>query len=326
MIRNGLRRRSIVPDAPVPDELGRGDEAHSTVDIISTRQVAELLAVSEATVKRWSDAGSLRCFKTPGGHRKFRMEDVADFLRSYQYDSAGPAAAMVRANETTPAPTAGSGGPAINAPGPVDPETVVQFRNAALSADVDALVSQIAQGRLRGLTLVSIFDDVVTPALFDIGERWSRGVLTVSQEHMASAAVIEALARTRPLIERTAHGRGKILLACPGDEQHDIAVRMASLLAHGLGFRAMLVGARVPVADLALLIAGERPRFVVVSASIVVDPTHAAQDLASLAEAARAVSAVIVAGGSGYVTLANPPANVRFARSMTELLAAFQAG
>src|SRR6478736_9497515 len=60
------------------------------VDIISTRQVAELLAVSEATVKRWADAGTLRCFRTPGGHRKFRMEDVADFLRDYQYDSAGP--------------------------------------------------------------------------------------------------------------------------------------------------------------------------------------------------------------------------------------------
>ena len=50
------------------------------MDIISTKQVAQVLGVSEATVKRWSDAGTLRCFRTPGGHRKFRLRDVKAFL------------------------------------------------------------------------------------------------------------------------------------------------------------------------------------------------------------------------------------------------------
>src|SRR5206468_1750367 len=115
--------------------------------------------------------------------------------------------------------------------------------------------------RLNGLTLASIFDHVAAPALFDIGERWARGVLTVAQEHIASGTVIETLARTRPLIERPVGvDRGRALFACPGDEQHDIGVRMASLLAHGLGYVARLVGARAPAADLALVITAERPR------------------------------------------------------------------
>jgi len=35
--------------------------------LMSTGDVAEVLGVSEATVKRWADAGSLSCIRTPGG-------------------------------------------------------------------------------------------------------------------------------------------------------------------------------------------------------------------------------------------------------------------
>lgn len=305
-------------------QLGRSVRpgGRSPVDIISTRQVAELLAVSEATVKRWADAGTLRCFRTPGGHRKFRMEDVADFLRNYQYDTAGPISVGPEGNAGTSA-TLPDAGDASAAPS-IDPETVVQFRNAALSADVDSLVSQIAQNRLRGLTLSAIFDHIATAALADIGERWARGVLTVSQEHIAATAVIEALARTRPLIERSGRERGKVLLACPGEEQHDIAMRMGSLLAYGLGFNPMLIGARAPVADLSLLITGERPRYVVISASSAADPRVVAQDVAAIAEASRAAGSKLLAGGDGVVKLGETLADTRVVHSMSDLLEALQ--
>ncbi len=36
--------------------------------LMSTGDVAEVLGVSEATVKRWADAATLSCIRTPGGH------------------------------------------------------------------------------------------------------------------------------------------------------------------------------------------------------------------------------------------------------------------
>ncbi len=47
--------------------------------LMSTSEVAEILGVSQATVKRWTDDGSLRCFRSPGGHRKFQEQDIRDF-------------------------------------------------------------------------------------------------------------------------------------------------------------------------------------------------------------------------------------------------------
>lgn len=273
-----------------------------------------MLGVSEATVKRWSDAGLPRCFRTPGGHRKFRREDVADFLASYKTGNLDGLDA--RTDPRDPRSVSSGRSDALL----VDAKDPAGFRAAALASDVDGLVSQIARSRLGGRTLASIFDDVVTPALEDIGERWARGALTVSQEHLAGTTVIEALARTRPLIERTGHDRGSILLACPGEELHDIALRMASLLAFGLGFRAMLVGARVPVADLCLLITGERPRVVGISASMVTDPRERMQELAAISATARSVHAVTLIGGRGYADLPDRPPGARLVRTMTALV------
>lgn len=52
---------------------------------LSSGQAADAMRVSEATVKRWSDAGKIACHRTPGGHRKFRAQTVANFMNSELY-------------------------------------------------------------------------------------------------------------------------------------------------------------------------------------------------------------------------------------------------
>lgn len=44
--------------------------------LLSTKAVATYFGVSEATIKRWANSGRLTCARGPGGHRKFRLEDV----------------------------------------------------------------------------------------------------------------------------------------------------------------------------------------------------------------------------------------------------------
>ncbi len=48
---------------------------------LTTREVARLCHVSDATVKRWQDAGLLHSERTSGGHRRFRAEEIARFRR-----------------------------------------------------------------------------------------------------------------------------------------------------------------------------------------------------------------------------------------------------
>ena len=43
---------------------------------VSLARACEILGVNESTVRRWADADKIRCFRTPGGHRRFAETDL----------------------------------------------------------------------------------------------------------------------------------------------------------------------------------------------------------------------------------------------------------
>ncbi len=43
-------------------------------------RACEVLGVNESTVRRWADAEQIRCFRTPGGHRRFSERDLFDLV------------------------------------------------------------------------------------------------------------------------------------------------------------------------------------------------------------------------------------------------------
>jgi excisionase family DNA binding protein len=51
---------------------------------LSTSQAAEALGVSLGTIRRWSDMGHLKSYRTPGGQRRFSAEQIEEFLEKLQ--------------------------------------------------------------------------------------------------------------------------------------------------------------------------------------------------------------------------------------------------
>lgn len=49
--------------------------------VMTTQAVAEKLGVTPRTIQLWSDQGLIPAFKTPGGHRRFRSEDVRALIQ-----------------------------------------------------------------------------------------------------------------------------------------------------------------------------------------------------------------------------------------------------
>jgi excisionase family DNA binding protein len=47
----------------------------------STSEVAKYCHVTPDTIRKWAEAGRIHVFKTPGGHRRIRHEDLIQFLR-----------------------------------------------------------------------------------------------------------------------------------------------------------------------------------------------------------------------------------------------------
>ncbi|MDH5425649.1 MAG: response regulator [Gammaproteobacteria bacterium] len=53
-----------------------------TEKLLTPNEVAELLLVSPTTVRFWAQKGSLKALTTPGGHRRFKYEDIEEFAES----------------------------------------------------------------------------------------------------------------------------------------------------------------------------------------------------------------------------------------------------
>jgi excisionase family DNA binding protein len=54
--------------------------------VFTSSQAARYLGVSLATIRRWTDAGHVSCFRTPGGQRRFSRDQLDGFISSMQHD------------------------------------------------------------------------------------------------------------------------------------------------------------------------------------------------------------------------------------------------
>jgi excisionase family DNA binding protein len=52
--------------------------------LVGISEASRLLGVSEATLRQWTDEGSIKAFVTPGGHRRYSKEELREFLTSHE--------------------------------------------------------------------------------------------------------------------------------------------------------------------------------------------------------------------------------------------------
>jgi excisionase family DNA binding protein len=57
--------------------------------VFTSSQAAVYLGISLATIRRWTDAGHIGCYRTPGGQRRFSRVQLEDFMSSMHRE--GPA-------------------------------------------------------------------------------------------------------------------------------------------------------------------------------------------------------------------------------------------
>lgn len=67
---------------------------HDGAGWLTIRQAAELLGVHPLTLRNWSEKGAVPCLRTPGGHRRYRREDLQRMLAAPHEDPAAAAAAV----------------------------------------------------------------------------------------------------------------------------------------------------------------------------------------------------------------------------------------
>jgi len=113
--------------------------------------------------------------------------------------------------------------------------------------------------------LNTIFFEIFSPCLYEIGEAWYRGEIRIATEHYASAfirGILMNLLQAFPVYSSAP----LLLVGCAPEEFHEIAPLMLAVLLRREGYQVEFLGADLPLDDLVMYAEDVSPEMVILSA------------------------------------------------------------
>ena len=169
------------------------------------------------------------------------------------------------------------------------------YLRAQLAGDRrEAVRVVVEQGLQAGASVVDLQCNVIRAAQDEIGRLWEMNIVSIAQEHMATAISHLTLAALFERARVATPTQKKIVIACVEGELHDLPARLVSDLLELEGFEVRFLGANVPHAHLADMIREERPDLIGLSVTM----SFNARALGEAVSRVRVVStAPILVGG-----------------------------
>lgn len=254
---------------------------------LTTREVARLCKVSDATVKRWEDSGLIKSERTSGGHRRFRADEIARFQKDQKLGLK-------------------------LAPGEESVNTILFRKKENREHSDSSLYHSLVGGReeeasdilineyLSGKPLPQIFDEQISATMNRIGELWAQGELTVAQEHLATRTATNAIYKLRnvmPVSELT----GKFAMCCviEGDF-HELSATLAQIALESQGVEVINFGANTPLYSFAEEVLHYSPALVCISATIMYNLERTLRDYNDFRTRTARLRPVTVLGGHAF--------------------------
>lgn len=254
---------------------------------MTTKEVARLCRVSDATVKRWEDAGLIKSERTSGGHRRFHAEEVARFQREQELGVK-------------------------NSHGDESVVKTLKFRRDCRKISGSPLFESLIAGReeeaaeiiintfLNEKSLTKIFDTLISREMCRIGELWFDGKLTIAEEHLATKSVLCALHKLRSVLP-VPEPCGKLAICCTTEgDFHELPTHFVQLILENSGWEVINFGANMPVYSLCEEVSNLSPDLICISATIIADFERLSRDYAEFNCKTSKQNISVILGGRAF--------------------------
>lgn len=232
-------------------------------DLMTSTSAAKHLGVAVSTLKRWADEGRVRCVRTPGGHRRFRIQDLPNFEVVDDKLAVSNPLADLLLSDRGPHATRGA---------------LLELR--------DRSGSWAAAGPEIGAALAAL------------GDMWINGRISVHEEHHASERLSRALSWCSDTIS-VATNAPQCLLVVPPSELHTLGLSLLEPCLLERGWRTRWVGKRTPTVEVVRCLRDRHPGAIAASASVVSEARQLADFVDAVQPVAAEVGAILLLGGSG---------------------------
>lgn len=140
--------------------------------------------------------------------------------------------------------------------------------NPLLSGDHRTSSEIVTEMLNKSVPVKEMYERLLKPALYKIGELWEQNKISVATEHLASA-IVESLLNEIYLRQNSSQKSEKTaIVTCLENEHHQIGARMVSDIFELNGWKVFFLGANTPKNDLLNYIRMVKPQIVAISLSI----------------------------------------------------------
>jgi DNA-binding transcriptional MerR regulator len=241
--------------------------------------------VSHSSLRFLEREGLVVPLRTPGGHRLYRPEDLERIRQIKTWQAERRSLVEIRQLLSDQAEL---GSPK---------EVTKRFLSEALAGELVRAGSVVRGADDLGMPLKQIFEEVLRPALYEVGARWEAGELRVGQEKEISELARDLIAElSRRHADPEPNGPAVVAASVCG-ERHDLGLRMVAGLLRARGWRVHFLGADVDPRFLAEVVQLRQPDVVLLSATTRERLPDIERALAAVRESAADANTPVVIGG-----------------------------
>ena len=266
----------------------------------SIKEAAARSGVSVPTLRAWERRyGVVKPVRTEGGYRLYDEDQIRRLLvmRRLLDDGWRPreaAAEVVSGRDLgliLPAAT-----PAPAQPDDLDGEGLLRAFAAAVSPFDSAAIEAVLDETFSRAGFEAAVEQIVFPALRDVGHRWAAGEISVAAEHAASHQVLRRLSMLFEAAGRPASGHEAVIGLPPG-ARHELGALAFGIAARRLGLAVLYLGADVPLDSWLTTLEATRARAAVLAVPTPADAAAAGAVVSAGRQSVPGVSWFV--GGAG---------------------------
>jgi MerR family transcriptional regulator, light-induced transcriptional regulator len=224
--------------------------------LVPIRTVSSLTGVNPVTLRAWERRYDLiKPVRTPKGHRLYSMADVDLINQVVTLLEGGMSISQVQQVISGSRQNAGNNDEEQTTGSRFDLWQNYQHRLMTAITAFDEISLNGVYNEILALYPIDVVTSrLIVPLLRELGWRWQRGRSTgIAEEHFFSVFLRNKLGARLHHCNRRQDGP-RLLAACMPGEQHDVGLMLFTLVALDWNYRVVLLGANMPLDQLALVV------------------------------------------------------------------------
>lgn len=171
--------------------------------------------------------------------------------------------------------------------------------NKVIAGDAEGVKASTSQAIEEGFEAEELLNEVLIPAMAEVGERFERREFYVPEMLVAARAMKYGVEVLRPLLAETGMKPiGTVIIGTVAGDLHDIGKNLVIMMLEGTGFRVIDLGIDVPPDAFVQAVRDNSPQFLGMSALLTTTMPAMRSTIEALEKAGLREKVVVMVGGA----------------------------